>query len=179
MNDNEVLITAWWISLFTSVPGKSTSWSTLLFRPCRVFSLTEFKSCSCCQTTFVGVIHYFALPFRILRFSREFATVVCQVLSSSVFLIFLSITDLGLLEEVSAFCKTVKGPGEHHLLSPGHDPCVVQGKPSCFPALRCLHRQSRWDGWEGRWLGVPVVFAGPDSTHDTWGHVSGVLGLSF
>lgn len=54
-----------------------------------VLSLIEFKSCSCCQTTFVGAIHYFALPFRILHFSREFTTVICQVVSNSVFLIFL------------------------------------------------------------------------------------------
>lgn len=154
MNDNEILIIAWWISLFTSVTAKSTSWSTVLFRPSHFFSLFEFKSSSCCQTTSLGAIHYFALPIRIFHFSREFATPVCQekcysATTSSSLSSVQRVANLRLPWGVEAFYKTKKGP-EDHCPIPG---IMLSIKVSQAASPQTLvsqqRRQARWGGRGG------------------------------
>lgn len=167
MNDNEILIIAWWISLFTSVTAKSTSWSTVLFRPSHFFSLFEFKSSSCCQTTSLGAIHYFALPIRIFHFSREFATPVCQVkcysaTTSSSLSSVQRVANLRLPWGVEAFYKTKKGP-EDHCPIPG---IMLSIKVSQAASPQTLvsqqRRQARWGG-RGGVPRVPAVGAGHGS----------------
>lgn len=154
MNDNEILIIAWWISLFTLVTAKSTSWSTVLFRPSHFLSLFEFKSSSCCQTTSLGAIHYFALPIRIFHFSREFATPVCQekcysATTSSSLSSVQRVANLRLPWGVEAFYKTKKGPEDHCLCNPRHH-ALNRGKPSRFPTNFVVSVEKagkmRWEG---------------------------------